>query len=83
MPATPNTKHRKSSKNKPTKTTRKNTKSREECERLGLPWKPSRKYLEKALREEEGNKELNIEVFQTIFNHGMFEDFRTSTDLFF
>jgi len=76
-------KTRKNSKKSTKKTTKKTGKSREECERLGLPWKPSKQYLKKALQEEEGNKELNLDIFEKIFNHGMFEDFRTSTDLFF
>lgn len=72
MPVIPNNNSRKVKK-----------KSRKQCEREGITWKPTKKYLKKALQEEEENtRELNLEVFERIFNHGIFEDFRTSTDLF-
>jgi hypothetical protein len=72
MPVIPNNNSRKVKK-----------KSREQCKREGITWKPTKKYLKKALQEEEENtRELNLEVFERIFNRGMFGDFRRCENLF-
>lgn len=84
MPAIPNMKTRKTKvKKSPKKNGKVTGKSREQCEREGITWKPSRKYLERALREEEENtKELNMEVFERIFESGIFQEFRSCENLF-